>query len=144
MRRLALPAALSLGLLAAAQAVAAADYVVVVNEKNPTTHISRAELSRVFLKRTATWPDGSSALPFDLSATSPVRAAFTLGVHKKPFEVIRAFWDQEIYSGRSVPPKALPTDQAMLHELRGTPGAVGYVSAGADLGPGLKVLVLDP
>jgi ABC-type phosphate transport system substrate-binding protein len=122
----------------------AEDFVVVVNEANPTRHLTRAEVSRIFLKRTPVWPNGSPVVPYDLSATSPTRAAFTLAVHKKPMEVVQAFWDQEIYSGRSLPPKVHSTEQAVLHAVRSEPGALGYVRAGADLGSGVKPLALDP
>jgi ABC-type phosphate transport system substrate-binding protein len=128
----------------AAPAGAAEEFVVVVNEANPVTHLPRAEVSRLFLKRAGAWPDGTPVTPFDLSATSPVRKAFTLAVHQKPLEVIRTYWDQEIYAGRSMPPKVHSTEQSVLHAVRGEKGSIGYVSAGSDLGPGLRVLTLDP
>jgi hypothetical protein len=105
--------------------------------------MSRAEVSRLFLKRATSWPDGTPATPYDLSTTSPVRKAFTVAVHQKPLEVVRVYWDQEIYAGRSLPPKVHSTEQSVLHAVRGERGSIGYVSAGADLGPGLRVLTLD-
>ena len=97
-------------------------FVVVVNQANPLDRLSRAEISRLFLKRTAAWPDGAAAAPCDLSGTSPTRKAFSQGVHGKPVWVVVAFWQQEIASGRSQPPAVCPSEQAALQAVRDNPG----------------------
>jgi ABC-type phosphate transport system substrate-binding protein len=119
-------------------------FVVVVNTENPVTHLGRAAVSRLFLKRTTTWPDGTPVVPFDLSATDPLRNAFTLAVHRKPPEVVRAFWDQEIYSGRSLPPKVHASEQSLLNAVRAERGGIAYVSSKTELGSGVRVLSVDP
>jgi len=119
-------------------------YVVVVNQANPVNRMSRAELSKLFLKRTATWPGGTAAVPYDLSGTSPTRKAFTQGVHGKPLWVVVAFWQQEIASGRTQPPAVCATEEAALQAVSSNPGAVAYVSEGRALSPGVKVLTVEP
>src|SRR5512143_4074189 len=119
-------------------------YVVVVNQANPVHRMSRADLSKLFLKRTASWPGGAAALPYDLSGASPTRKAFTQAVHGKPLWVVVAFWQQEIASGRTQPPAVCATEEAALQAVSGNPGAVAYVSEGSTLSPGVKVLAVDP
>jgi len=119
-------------------------YVVVVNQANPVHRMSRADLSKLFLKRTATWPGGAAAVPYDLSGASSTRKAFTQGVHGKPLWVVVAFWQQEIASGRTRPPAVCATEKAALQAVSGDPGAVGYVSESLTLSPGVKVLTLEP
>jgi ABC-type phosphate transport system substrate-binding protein len=119
-------------------------YVVVVNQANPLHRMSRAELSKLFLRRTSTWPGGAVAVPFDLSGTSPTRKAFTEGVHGKPLWVVVAFWQQEIASGRSQPPAVCATEEAALQAVSGDPGAIAYISEGLTLSPGVKVLTVEP
>jgi ABC-type phosphate transport system substrate-binding protein len=119
-------------------------YVVVVNQANPVHHVSRADLSKVFLKRSTAWPGGAAAVPFDLSGTSPVRKAFSQAVHGKPLWVVVAYWQQEVASGRTRPPAVCPTEEAALEAVSTTPGGVAYVSEGAALTPGVKLLTLDP
>ncbi len=119
-------------------------YVVVVNQANPVHRISRADLSKVFLKRTASWPGGAAAVPYDLSGASPTRKAFTQGVHGKPLWVVVAFWQQEIASGRTQPPAVCTTEEAALLAVSGNPGAVAYVSEGLALPPAVKVLAVEP
>lgn len=132
------------GLLNPAPAGAGEGFVVVVNQANPLDRSSRADLSRLFLKRTAAWPKGEAAAPCDLSGTSPIRKAFSQSVHGKPLWVIVAFWQQEIASGRSVPPVVCPSEQAALQAVRDNPGGVAYVSENLPLGQGVKALILEP
>jgi ABC-type phosphate transport system substrate-binding protein len=119
-------------------------YVVVVNQANPLGRMSRAELSKLFLKRATTWPGGARAVPYDLSGASPTRKAFTQGVHGKPVWVVVAFWQQEIASGRTEPPIVCPTEEAALQAVSSNPGGVAYVSEGLALSSGVRVLTLGP
>ena len=119
-------------------------YVVVVNQANPVHRMSRTDLSKLFLKRSTAWPGGAAAVPFDLSGTSPIRKAFSQDVHGKPVWVVVAFWQQEIASGRAQPPVVCPTEEEALQAVSRNPGGVAYVSEGAALSPGVKVLDLEP
>jgi ABC-type phosphate transport system substrate-binding protein len=145
LRMTALLAAVSVLALAAPDPAAAGEgYVVVVNQANPLGSASRAELSSLFLKRATKWPGGAAAVPCDLSGTSPIRKAFSQGVHGKPAWVIVAFWQQEIASGRSQPPPVCASEEAALRAVQENPGGVAYVSEGFVLPPGVKALVLGP
>jgi len=137
-------AASVLALVRPVPAKAGEGYVVVVNQANPLGRMSRAELSKLFLKRSTTWPGGAVAVPHDLSGASPIRKAFTQGVHGKPLWVVVAFWQQEIASGRTQPPVVCPTEEAALQAVSSNPGGVAYVSEGVTLPPGVKVLTLEP
>ncbi len=119
-------------------------YVVVVNQANPLGRMSRAELSKLFLKRATAWAGGAPAKPYDLSGASLTRKAFSQGVHGKPVWVIVAFWQQEIASGRNQPPVVCPTEEAALQVVQHEPGGVAYVSEGLALPPGVKALTLGP
>ena len=137
-------AALVATLLQPVHSVAGAGFVVVVNQANPLDRLGRADISRLFLRRSPTWPNGVPAAPCDLSTTSSARKAFSQQVHGKPVWVIVAFWQQEIASGRSQPPQACPSEPAALQAVRDNPSAVAYVTEGTALGPGLKALAVEP
>jgi ABC-type phosphate transport system substrate-binding protein len=131
-------------LLQTAPSGAGSGFVIVVNQANPLDRLDRGELSKLFLKRTPAWPNGRPAAPCDLSSSSPARKAFSQEVLGKPVWVVVAFWQQEIASGRSQPPPACSSEPAALQAVRDDPGAVAYVAEGTALGPGLKVLALEP
>jgi ABC-type phosphate transport system substrate-binding protein len=122
----------------------AEEFVIIVNHANPLGRLTRSEVSRLFLRRTKVWPNGVAAVPYDLSGTSPIRAFFSTGVHKKALWVVLAFWQQEIASGRTIPPEVHPTEQAALDAVRENPGAIAYVASGRTLGPGVKALAVEP
>jgi ABC-type phosphate transport system substrate-binding protein len=130
--------------LVPARPAAAEEFVIVVSQANPLDRLGRAEVSKLFLKRTTAWPNGVGVVPYDLSATSSIRAAFSASVHKKALWVVLAFWQQEIASGRTTPPEVHLTEQAALDAVRRNPGAIAYVAGGMTLGPGVKVLGVDP
>jgi ABC-type phosphate transport system substrate-binding protein len=137
-------AACAATLLQPARSGAGEGFVVVVNQANPLSGWGRADISRLFLKRTAVWPKGVPAAPCDLSGTSPTRKAFSERVHGKALWVIVAFWQQEVASGRTLPPRVCHSEQAALQAVRDDPGGVAYVSEGLLLGPGVKALTIEP
>jgi hypothetical protein len=120
---------------AAAEAV-----VVVVNAANPTAELSSDEVSKMFLKKTSRWASNEKVLPVDLVDSSALREAFSKQVHGKGTAAIKAYWQKMIFSGHDVPPPEKPSIAEALSYVRGNAGAIGYAPAGADLGPGVKVL----
>ena len=124
----------------APDAVRADAFLLVVNEQNVTATMPRALVSRYFLKKVSRWDSGAVALPVDLPADSPVRDAFSRRVLSKSVSSIKAYWQQQIFSGRGVPPTERPSDEEVLSFVRGNPAAIGYVSSAAPVGPGVRVV----
>ncbi len=122
---------LLLALLIPTAAASAADYVVVVNPSNPVTTLSRTEASRLFLRSSTQWPSGEHVKPVDLAKGSAVRAAFTKEILGRSPGALEQYWTQAVFSGRAVPPPEKRTDAEVVAYVRETPGAIGYVSAGA-------------
>jgi ABC-type phosphate transport system substrate-binding protein len=104
---------------------------VVAHESVDVSTLTRAELSQLFLKKRTAWRPGAPAKPVDQVDASPVRRLFSKAVHKKEPELIKSFWQQQIFSGRAVPPPEKAGDEEVLAYVRSTPGAVGYVSRAA-------------
>ena len=76
-------------------------------------------------------------------ARSPVRQRFTLEIYGKQVIAISAYWQQMIFSGKGVPPPEKSTDADVVAYVRDTPGAIGYVWAGADTSSVKVVAVTD-
>jgi ABC-type phosphate transport system substrate-binding protein len=117
-------------------------FMIVVNDQNATSAMSRALVSRYFLKKVSRWDSGAVALPVDLPADSPVRDAFSRRVLSKSVSSIRAYWQQQIFSGRDVPPPEKPDDASVLEFVRANPAAIAYVSSVATLPSGVRVLTI--
>lgn len=114
-------------------AQAADDFRVVVNPANPVSSVSAEQLSRFFLRRANSWDDGQQVQPVDQPARAPVRDTFSEAVLGRAARAIVAHWQQQIFSGRGVPPTELAGDAEVVEYVQRHPGAVGYVSGQADV-----------
>ncbi len=110
-----------------------ARYQVIVHAASPASSLTRDQLSRFFLKKATAWEDGRTVTPADLFEASPVRVAFSMEVHRKSVAAVKAYWQQRIFSGSDVPPPEFAADSEVLTYVRARPGAIAYVSAGAEL-----------
>jgi len=118
-------------------------FKVIVNPTNPATQITRLKVGEIFLKKEKRWPDGQAAVPVEPSSKSPARQRFDQDIFGKPVIAISAYWQQMIFSGKGIPPPEKPNDADVVAFVRETPGAVGYVSSGADTSSVKVVAVVD-
>ncbi|MBN2371186.1 MAG: hypothetical protein JXO72_11940 [Vicinamibacteria bacterium] len=115
------------------------NYKIVAHLATDAVAFSRAEVSRLFLKKSLKWPDGSYVVPVDQPVGSTTRDAFSQDVHGKTTAAVDAYWQKQVFTGRSLPPIMKPSDADVVDYVRNTPGAVGYVAAGVQTA-GLKIL----
>ena len=141
MKRALMLLALALAFFPASR-VQAQEFQIVVNASVGIDAISKKDLSKVFRKK-ASKIGGVKAAPVDLSKGSDVRKAFSKAVHGRSVNAIESYWQQQIFAGKNVPPVQKAGDADVLAYVRSTPGAVGYVSAGATLGAGVKVISIS-
>jgi hypothetical protein len=116
-------------------------YKVIVNPANPETSISKSSLSRIFLKKSTTFLDGHGASPVDLPLSSPVRASFSKDILGKTPSDVDGFWQQQIFSGKDIPPPQ-KSESSAIDYVRSNGKGIAYVSADADT-RGLKVLAVN-
>lgn len=119
-----------------------AGYVVVVNDQNQVVTVPRLLVSRFFLKKATRWDSGALALPVDLPADSPVREAFSRHVLSRSVNSIKAYWQQQIFSGREIPPPEKADEADALEFVRANTAAIAYVSPNATLPHGVRVLTV--
>jgi ABC-type phosphate transport system substrate-binding protein len=127
--------------LAAATLSGAEGFQVIANEANPAHSVTKADLAGLFLKKATRWPGGGPAAPVDQAESSPARAAFSKEVLGKSVPAVVSYWQQQIFSGREVPPPQKGNDAAVIDFVKANAGAVGYVAAGA-APAGVKVLAV--
>lgn len=119
-------------------------FVVIANAENPVTSVAAGELSNLFLKKASQWSGGLAALPVDLSESAPARESFSRQVHRKGTPAVKAYWQQQIFSGRNVPPPEKSSVRDVVEFVRANRGAVGYVPSGTELPSGVKTLDVKP
>lgn len=125
-----------------AAAQAPARYKVVVNASNNVVAMNASELSKIFLRNATQWQSGEPVLPVDLSEASPVREAFVRDILHKDAASLTAYWQQQIFAGRAVPPPFKTSEEEVLEFVRRYPGAIGYVSLEASTGPRVRTIAI--
>ncbi len=122
----------ALGVLAAGPSSAGETaFVVVTHPAVTVSELPRLQLSRLFLKKSTQWPDGSPVRPVE-PLDPRLRESFARRVHQRSSADVAAYWNALIFSGREMPPLEKAADADVVAYVRATPGAIGYVAAGAD------------
>lgn len=117
-------------------------YQVIANSGVSAGSLAKDQVSQIFLKKLGKWPDGKPAVPVDQAKSAAVREAFSKAVLGRGAAAMVAFWQQQIFSGADVPPVEKATEADVIAFVKSTPGAIGYVSAGADVA-GCKVITVN-
>lgn len=118
----------------------ASAFKVVVNSSSSVSSLTKARASQLFLKKVTRWDNGGKILPVDQLKSSPARQAFSQEIHDKDVRAIESYWQTQIFAGRATPPPELASDAEILDYVKSRAGAIGYVSQGATLGDGVKVV----
>src|ERR1051325_9841425 len=126
------PVVLTLFCLSAPGVLAAQDvgYRVIVNATNPVGHLTRDQVSKIFLRRINQWDNHQPVLPVDQTADSPVRRSFTKEIHGRTIAAMRRWGRQQPSAGIGGPPPERASDPDVMESARRYPNAIGYVRAG--------------
>jgi len=100
-------AAVIAGAAAAVAPAARADdkaFKIIVNPDNRTIAVDRDFLRDAFLKKVNEWDNGTALRPIGLSTRFAARDQFTQEVLRKSPAQLKAYWNQQIFSGKGTPP----------------------------------------
>lgn len=128
-------------LVGSAYPLQAQSFKVIVNSGATATDVTVSALAKVFLKQSTKLPDGTSVTAVYQSPTSPARRAFDKEILGKSVAGVETFWQQQIFSGKDVPPAVKNSDEDVVAFVKATPGGIGYVTAGAAVA-GVKVIAV--
>ncbi len=104
----------------------AADFVLVVNKKNPIESMNRSDVKKIFLGKKSFWPDGKGIDVF-LQAEGDIHRSFVYDILNKSPRQLTLYWKQVLFSGIGVPPKKLPDNRSVKEAVASNPQAIGYV-----------------
>ena len=116
-------------LVLVASPAAAQDFKVIVNPANTVAELPAGVLGKIFLKEVTSFPSGGSATPVDQGKASPVRAAFSKRVVGRPLPAVETYWQQQIFSGKDVPPPIKSSDDEVVAFVRPTRARWGTSAA---------------
>lgn len=106
----------------------AEDIVVVVNQKNSVSKLSRDEVIDIYMGRNRQLPSGVMALPLDLPSNAAEREQFYLRLTGKTMSQINAYWARLILTGRASPPTLMHSQAEAMQMVTDNRSAVGYAN----------------
>lgn len=113
--------------------------VAVVVHPGNTNAMSEDDISRVFLGKKKTFPDGAEAIPIDQADGSANRSAFVATLLKKNDQQIKAYWAQLLFTGKGTPPKEVGSSADVKKLIAQNPSLIGYIDS-ADVDASVKVV----
>ena len=125
-------------LLCLAGRAAAADVKLIANASVKVSAVSVEEIKNVFLETRTSLSDGSRVQPVLLRA-GPVHAAFIREFIGRTDSALETYYRSLVFTGRGLIPPSFATDADMAAYVARTRGAIGYVSAEANVA-GVRVL----
>lgn len=120
----------------------AQSFTIIVNESNSISSISKAEVSKLFLKKTSKWSDGTKVDPVDLAPGSSVRDEFSDQILGKSVNAIKSYWQQFVFAGKGTPPTEKKNDTEVIDYVKSNPGAIAYISS-TTKATGVKILTIN-
>ncbi len=108
----------------------AVDVVVICNDSVQTGALKKDIVQDMFLGRKTRWDDGQKIVLATLKEGEAHDSFMGEYVCKTPHQFLN-YWKQQVFTGRGKMPGAFATPQELIDFVKKTPGAVGYVPAGA-------------
>jgi ABC-type phosphate transport system substrate-binding protein len=127
-------------LTASAQEVV--DFYIIVNKGNSITKISKSQLSNIFLKKTKKWNNSNEIVPVDLLSNSKVRSEFSKIILNRTVPQVKAYWQQNLFSGKNTPPIELKNDNEVIEFVKNKADAIGYISK-KNISDDVKIIIIE-
>jgi ABC-type phosphate transport system substrate-binding protein len=116
-------------LLSSSSVLCSAEVAVIVSSNNSNANISAADISKVFLGKSKSFPDGSQAIAIDQDDNRAARKEFNDKVLGKSSSQLKSYWSRLIFTGKGTPPKQVANDAAVKAAVAGNPAMIGYIDA---------------
>jgi ABC-type phosphate transport system substrate-binding protein len=130
MSRIFLLLTLLCGLTAAARAQ---DVALIVNPQGADASITADDVKAVLLGNKTKW-DGGGLIKLAVLTAGPAHESVMQTYAQRSADQFDKFWKKQVFSGKGVMPMQAADDAAMIDYIAKTPGAFGYVTAGAVTG----------
>lgn len=118
-------------LISMASSAAFAEVSVIVSASNPNANIDQNTVSKIFLGKTKSFPDGTQTVPVDQNEGSAAREAFNDQILNKSDSQLKSYWSRLIFTGKGTPPKESGTDAEIKALVANNPNIIGYIDSAA-------------
>lgn len=108
--------------------ISCAEYAVITHPNNSAT-ITSDDVQKLFLAKTAKFPNGQLAIPINQTESNEARQNFDNSVLGKTPSQMKSYWSRLIFTGKAVPIKQVENDTEVLELVRDNQDAIGYVDS---------------
>ena len=105
-----------------------AELTVIVNPANDSA-ITSKDIQRIFLGKEAKFPNGTQAIPINLSSGGATREAFDEKILERSSSQVSAYWSKLVFTGKGIPPKEVTSDAEVVSLVAKNPSLIGYVDS---------------
>ncbi|CED72225.1 membrane protein [Aliivibrio wodanis] len=105
-----------------------ADIYVVAHKEAQIEHLSKDEVTALFLGKKRTLPNGELAFMIDRGLDSTTRSEFFYLLNKMSLPRVNAYWSRLTFSGRMIPPTVIEQEAEMLVLLSEKTNAISYTN----------------
>ena len=116
------------------------DLVIITNENVPTSVLSKDDIKQIFLGKKTTWDNGEKII-FVVQTGTDANTSFLKTYILKNAYQFDIYWKKQVFTGKGKAPKSFSSEQELVQFVSQTPGAIGYVSSGTDIGKVKTILV---
>src|SRR5262245_59398004 len=89
-------------------------FAIVVHPDNPIAAVDRELLRDAYLRKASQWRNGGAIHVVDLSPRFQARDRFARDVLKKTPAQLKRYWNQQIFTGKGIPPRELDSTAAVI------------------------------
>ena len=115
-----------------------AEVAVIVHPANASA-LTPDEITKLYLGRSKSFPDGSAAIPLAQVESTAVTNQFNEKILNKTGSQMKAYWSKLVFTGKGTPPKEVASDKDVIDLVSQNPSTIGYVDKSA-VTPSVKVV----
>lgn len=119
-----------------------AEVAIIVNQQNPTTNISKKDLSNIFKQKQKTWANGGIVEVVNLPKDNPLMEKFAESVLNMSSADLEKYYLKNALSGKGQPPRTAQSTSDVKSIVGANKNAIGLIDS-KDADPSVKVLSVD-
>lgn len=118
----------------------AAEYAIIVHPSGPDS-LGKDDVRNILLGNKSKW-DAGGVIKLAVLTSGSAHEAVVQEFTARSSDQFDKYWKKQVFTGKGIAPDCFKTDADMIAFVARTPGAFGYVSAGA-APAGVKVITIQ-
>jgi len=114
----------------AVRSASESEYMVIVNDQVAVEQLDVKTVQAIFLGEKTQWANGDRIVTVILESGS-IHELFMKEILRKTPMQFTTYWNQQLFTGKGIPPHSFATIEQMIDFVSKTRGAIGYVPSSA-------------